>query len=307
MPSACSAEIAGLATELSASTIPLTVASQRVVLTWLQMGPREMGELVRAYAAGSPAMPCWRAGLAAALADAGRREEAKLEFDRLAADGFAVLPRDNLWLAAMALLAETIVSLDLREHAMDVHAQLAPFAGRNVVLPTVAYLGPVELWLGILARVAGRDAEALEQLAAARIRATRDGAQPTLARIAVEEAAVLVRDGGEAARRRADELLDDAESSCDRDGPRSASATRSGRCAGSCAALRRRPCPARGPAPPPLPARRCAGSATSGRSSTRAARCISPTVVACGCSRCCSSDRTRRCTASTSSPPSTER
>ncbi len=207
--------IAGLAIELSASTIPLTVASQRVVLTWLQMGPREMGELVRAYAAGSPAMPCWRAGLAAALADAGRREEAKLEFDRLAADGFAMLPRDNLWLAAMALLAETIVSLDLREHAMDVYAQLAPFTGRNVVLPTVAYLGPVELWLAILARVAGRDAEALEQLSAARVRATRDGALPTLARIAVEEAAVLVRDGGEAGRRRADELLDDAESSCD--------------------------------------------------------------------------------------------
>jgi hypothetical protein len=211
-------EIAHVVGELSASTIPLTVASQRVVLTWLQMGPREMGELVRAYAAGSPAMPCWRAGLAAALADAGRREEAKLEFDRLVADGFAVLPRDNLWLGAMALLSETIVALDLREHAMDVHAQLAPFAGRNVVLPTVAYLGPVELWLGILARVAGRDAEALEQLAAARIRATRDGALPALARIAVEEAVVLVRDGGEAARRRADELLDDAESSCDQTG-----------------------------------------------------------------------------------------
>ncbi|MBW3652967.1 MAG: hypothetical protein KY433_05105, partial [Actinobacteria bacterium] len=199
---------------LSASTIPIMVASQRAVLTLLQKGPREIGELVRAYADSSPAMPVWRAGLAAALADAGRRDEAKLEFDRLAGDDFAALPRDNLWLTAMALLSETIAALDLREHAMDVHRQLAPFAGRNVVSPTVTFLGPVEMWLGILARVAGRDAEALEQLAAARVRATRDGARPTVARIDVEEAAVLVR-GDVAARRRAAELLQSAAAACE--------------------------------------------------------------------------------------------
>lgn len=204
------AEVTEIVGELSASTIPITVASQRVVLTWLQKGPREIGELVRAYADGAPAMPCWRAGLAAALADAGRRDEATLEFDRLAADDFAALPRDNLWLTAMALLTETVAALDLREHAIALHVQLAPFAGRNVVLPTVAFLGPVEMWLGILARVAGRDAEALEQLAVARVRATRDGARPTLARIAIEEAAVHVRDGATTARKRAEELLESA-------------------------------------------------------------------------------------------------
>ncbi|HVF78064.1 MAG TPA: AAA family ATPase [Solirubrobacteraceae bacterium] len=209
------AEVAEVVGELSASTIPITVASQRVVLTWLQKGPREIGELVRAYAAGAPAMPCWRAGLAAALADAGRRDAAKHEFDRLAADDFAVLPRDNLWLAAMALMTEAVAALDLREHAMAVHVQLAPFAGRNVVLPTVAYLGPVEMWLGILARVAGRDAEALQQLAAARVRATRDGARPTLARIAVEEAALMIADGGAAANARAEQLLDSATECCE--------------------------------------------------------------------------------------------
>jgi tetratricopeptide (TPR) repeat protein len=209
------AEVEKIVGQLTASTIPITVASQRVVLTWLRKGPREIGEVVRAYAAGSPAMPCWRAGLAAALADAGRHDEARLEFDRLAADDFAALPRDNLWLAAMALLTEAIVALDLREHAMAVHLQLAPFAGRNIMLPTVAFLGPVEMWLGILARVAGRDAAALEQLAAARVRATRNGARPTLARIAVEEATLLVRDGSAAARERAEELLASAAASCE--------------------------------------------------------------------------------------------
>jgi tetratricopeptide (TPR) repeat protein len=208
-------EIEQVVGDLATSTIPITAAAQRVVLTWLQRGPREMGELVRAYAAGSPAMPVWRAGLAAALADAGRCDEARLEFDRLVADDFAALPRDNLWSTAMALLSETIVALDLREHAIAVHTQLAPFAGRNVVLPTVAFLGPVEMWLGILARVAHRDDEALEQLAAARVRATRDGARPTLARIAVEEAAVLLRGGGAAARQRAAKLVESAAACCE--------------------------------------------------------------------------------------------
>ncbi len=143
--------VAKVAPELPTSTIPLTVDSQGVILTWLQHGGREISEIARAYAANQPAMPAWRAALAAWLADGGRREEARLEFDRLHADDFAAIPRDNLWFGAMAMLTEAIVALELREQAMEVHAQLAPFAGRNVVLPTIACLGPVDLWLGILA------------------------------------------------------------------------------------------------------------------------------------------------------------
>ena len=195
------------AADLTGTTIPMTVASQGVVLTWVKYGPREIGDTVRAYAAGAPAMPAWRAGLAAALADAGRREEALLEFDRLAADDFAALPRDTLWLAAMTLLTEAVLALELPDRALALHAKLAPFAGRNAVLPTVGFLGPVEMWLGILAAVAGRDAQALEHFAAARARAMRDGARTAVTRTAIEEAAVLLRDGGDAARARAQELL----------------------------------------------------------------------------------------------------
>ena len=201
------AEVAAIAGELTASTIPITVASQGVVLTWLEHGPAAMCEAARAQAAGAPAMPIWRAALAAALADAGRREEALLELERLAADDFAAIPRDALWLAAMALLTEAVLALELPEQATALFAQLAPFAGRNVVLPTVAFVGPVQMWLGILARVAGRDGEALEQFASARLQATRDGARTSLMRILVEEAGVLVRDGGTEARARAAELL----------------------------------------------------------------------------------------------------
>ncbi len=200
-------EVATSAAGLTASTVPITVDSQGVVLTWLRHGLGEIVELLRTHAVGAPAMPCWRAALAAALAHAGRREEALLEFERLAADDFAALPRDNLWLAAMALLSEAALALELTGPAAALHAQLAPFAGRNVVLPTVGFLGPVEMWLGILAGVAGRDDEALEQLTAASARATRDGARTSAARIAFEEAVVLLRADDNAALLRADELL----------------------------------------------------------------------------------------------------
>jgi hypothetical protein len=184
------AGVAAIADELSASTIPITVASQRVVLSWQEHGVGSIVEHVRAYADGVPAMPVWRAGLAAALAASGRAAEARLEYDRLAADGFAALPRDNLWLTAMVLLTETVAALELPAGAAAIYAELSPFAGRNVVLPTAAFLGPVELWLGVLARVEGRGAKTLEHLAAARASATRNGARTSLDRIAREEAQV---------------------------------------------------------------------------------------------------------------------
>jgi tetratricopeptide (TPR) repeat protein len=208
-------EVAAMTKELEATTVPLAVDAANIVLIWLQKGLREVRELVRAYADGAPAMPCWRAGLAAALAASGRREEALLEFERLVADDFAALPRDTLWLGAMALLTETVAALDLRERAMEVHDKLAPFADRNVVFPTSGLLHPVQMWLGILARVARRPEQALEHLAAARAAATRNGARTSLVRISVEEAAALVDDGSAAACARAGALLDAAVDECE--------------------------------------------------------------------------------------------
>jgi hypothetical protein len=207
--------VAQLAEGLRGSTIPITVASQRVVLTWIQRGPSEIGDQVRAWADAVPAMPVWRAGLAAALANEGRMAEAQLEFDRLAVDGFAGLPRDNLWFLAVAMLAEVAGPLEDRERAAQLHALLAPFSGRNVVLPTAAFLGPVDMWLGVLARIAGDREEALARLTAARTSAHRHRSRTALVRIAAEEAALLADDPDPAARERAQQLLSEAEAICE--------------------------------------------------------------------------------------------
>lgn len=213
--------VATTAEQPSGSTIPITVASQRVALTWIQRGPGEIGAQVRAYADAVPAMPIWRAGVAAALAAEGRLDEARSEFDRIADGGFRSLPRDNLWMVAIALLAEAAGPLQERERARELHALLAPFGGRNLVLPTAAFLGPADMWLGILARIAGDDEEALLRLASARATAKRHGARTALVRIAVEEAAILVDADADAgagdagALQRAGDLLAEAATICD--------------------------------------------------------------------------------------------
>jgi tetratricopeptide (TPR) repeat protein len=209
------AEVAAISDELPDTTIPLSVDSQLVVLNWIQSGVGEIGEDVRGYADGVPAMPVWRAALAAALASSGREAEAQLEFERLAVDSFAAIPRDNIWLGTMAALAEAAAALGLRERALELHAQLAPFAGRNIVTPTVTFLGPVELWLGMLARVGGRGEQALGHLSRARAAATRNGDRMSLVRIGIEEAAALVDDGGPAARARARVLVRRVAIDCD--------------------------------------------------------------------------------------------
>ena len=207
--------IAKTAEELSGSTIPITVASQRVALTWIQRGPGEIGTQVRAYADALPAMPIWRAALAAALAAEGRLDEARLEFARIASGGFSSLPRDNLWFVAIALLAEAAGPLQERDRARELHALLAPFSGRNLVLPTAAFLGPADMWLGILASIAGDHDEALLALRAARAAAKRHGARAALVRIAVEEATILADSGDANALERAGTLLDEAATICE--------------------------------------------------------------------------------------------
>ncbi|MBA3327790.1 MAG: hypothetical protein H0T43_05770, partial [Solirubrobacterales bacterium] len=189
------AAAAATAEAIGAGTISLLTASQSIVHTWLQQGLGGVAQLVRPYADRLPAMPAYRAALTAALAAEGRTAEAHSEFERLAIGGFRTIPRDNLWLLAMALLAEACAALRDGLRADELRALLAPVAERNIVSPAAVYAGPVELWLGILAGTAGHDTEALEHLRAARVSAARAGARAVAVRIDVEEAEALGRLG----------------------------------------------------------------------------------------------------------------
>ena len=64
---------------------------------------------------------------------AGRRADAVGEIEALAARGFAVLPRDSLYLASLAILAEAAVTCRAAGQAGPILAELAPYQSRNLI------------------------------------------------------------------------------------------------------------------------------------------------------------------------------
>jgi len=117
----------------------------------------ELESAQQAFAEFFVAVPIWRCGLARILADDGRHAEAGVIIDGLAVDDFAAIPRDGIWLAAMAELTEACARLGDGVRSAVLYEHLAPFAGRNVIIADgIAYLGPVTHLLGMLATVLER-------------------------------------------------------------------------------------------------------------------------------------------------------
>jgi tetratricopeptide (TPR) repeat protein len=178
---------------------------------------REQGRLaevegaVRGFIELYPAIPAWRAALGLLLVELGRPEEARAEFERLAAGGFADIPRDANWLIAVTLLAEVCGALSDGPRAAELYALLEPYAGRNVVVGRNATNnGSASRLLGILA-TARREFDLAERhFAEAQSMHTRMGARPWEARTQVSYAEMLLerRRGNDV--RRASEMLADA-------------------------------------------------------------------------------------------------
>jgi len=130
----------------------LTVyGAQTVMLLRDQGNLSELEALIRALNERLPT-PRWGEILAWVLASTGRIEEA-----------IAALPthmtrrRDPQWLAAATFTAEAVALAGLEERARSLYAELAPYAGTDVVVgPGVAWIGPMDHTLGVLAAGLGR-------------------------------------------------------------------------------------------------------------------------------------------------------
>ncbi len=194
---------------LQDSAVPILAGAQ---LFWLRMGQgrlRELESAVRQFADQLPGMPAWRAALGTLYLHTGRPAEARREYERLAARGFD-LPRDNVWLLGMALLAEMSEAFHDVEGATVIGARLAPFARRNVVTPEAIFAGPVTRYLALTEAARGDHDAALVHVVAARESCERLGYLPMLAVLDVDEARLLARrrEAGDVERARA--LIDRA-------------------------------------------------------------------------------------------------
>ena len=152
-------------------------------LRFMQGRRDELIELARDAATRYPAMVVYRTGLAAALAEAGRADQARAEVERLAAGDLAAVPRDPAWSFSLAFLALACYHLGEAELAVKLSRLLEPYADRNIVTGRVGAicLGPAAYFLGLLDLTLGLPEQALDRFQHAAALADRMQARPMAA------------------------------------------------------------------------------------------------------------------------------
>jgi len=189
------------------------LSGQLWTLLWLRGDFEQIVSLMDAFRAQNETVyPELRVSMAAAFAGAGRLDDARREFDGLAAAGFQPLPqRSGSWLHVLANLAETCAILGDAPRARTLYELMRPYAGRAVLTTTgINCFGPVDRYLGMLAGTRG-DWDTAESHFARSLDLCRRLAAPALTAMAQESyaAALVSRDHPED-RARARVLLDAA-------------------------------------------------------------------------------------------------
>jgi len=173
---------------------------------------RQVAPLVRLAA--SQRDEVWGPALAALLAAVGLTDAARIELERLSADGFAAVPPGPLRLVALGFLADTCDVVNDPRLAALVYEELLPFEGRNVIAgEAVVCYGPADRFLGVLACQTGDGDAALRHLETALALNERLGAATWLAHTRFELARLLLSRGDDL---RARALLDAAEAAAQR-------------------------------------------------------------------------------------------
>jgi tetratricopeptide (TPR) repeat protein len=172
---------------------------------------KEVEPAVRFFVTQNPAAATWRPGLALIYSELGRTDEARTEFENLARNDFADLPRDSMWMGCMTYLTDVCTFLGDKERAAILYEILLPFAGRNVVVgAAVVCHGALSRYLGALAATMERWDEAARHFEDALTVNARMAAHPWVAHTRYQYAAMLLARGQPSDRDRALALNDSA-------------------------------------------------------------------------------------------------
>jgi tetratricopeptide (TPR) repeat protein len=171
----------------------------------------ELEPRIRSFVEKYPSIVGWRVTLAQICAELGRPDEVRAQFESLAANDFADLPRDGAWVVGICLLAQVCAYLHDHRRAIPLYRLLLPFAGRNIVIGSAAAVyGPVSRHLGLLAATMSRWEEAARHFEDALALSARMGARPFTAYAQHEYGVMLLARGLAEDRERANRLLDQA-------------------------------------------------------------------------------------------------
>jgi hypothetical protein len=143
----------------------------------------EIAPVLKRFIDENPRDAAWRPGLAVIAGDLGFESAARKAFEELAADGFASVPRDFTWPAALCLLSIVCAALADAERAEELSWHYRAHAGHLVVVGWGdACTGAVDRYLGMLAATACRWDDAVLHYRAAMETERAVGARPALVR-----------------------------------------------------------------------------------------------------------------------------
>ena len=115
-----------------------------------------------------PGLVTLRCIRALAHATAGRRDDATGEIEALTENGFAALPRDSLYLASLAILAEAAVTCRAASAGGPLLAALAPYETRNLIQGVPVGWGAAAWYIARLQWLTGQPGPAARSAATAR-------------------------------------------------------------------------------------------------------------------------------------------
>jgi class 3 adenylate cyclase/DNA-binding CsgD family transcriptional regulator/tetratricopeptide (TPR) repeat protein len=175
---------------------------------------REQGRLaglqpvVSAFARQHAVASVWRPGLALVYLELGLRDEARAEYEKLAADDFAAVPRDGRWHYCLVYLSEVCAAMGDAARAPTLYRLLQPYAGRNIVLGGgIACCGSADRYLGLLSAAMEQWLQAQRHFEMALAMNARIGARVPLAHTQYDYAAMLLARGEAGDHERALPLL----------------------------------------------------------------------------------------------------
>jgi tetratricopeptide (TPR) repeat protein len=182
-----------------------------LLLRWEKGEVEGLAETIKQLRAHYPVLAPWQCGLAFLYCEQGRVDEARREFETLAARGFDTLRCDANWLLAIALLALACADLEDVARAAALYDLLLPYRGRNVVMGrALVCFGCTSHYLGALAAMLRRWDEAAAHFEDALRMHEAVGARPWAARTQARYARMLLSRNREGDHQRALALFDAA-------------------------------------------------------------------------------------------------
>ena len=189
-------EAVALAARAQSDNAPMRAALQLFLLRRAQGRLAEVEPALALIAERQPRIAGFRAALAAAHVHLGRLAEARLHFERLAAERFASVTRDGWWMSTMAALAEVCAALGDAARATTLYDLLSPYADRVVVVSFAhGCEGALARHLGLLAATTGRFDDAERHFVQALATNRRLGATLLVAHTVRDHARVLLARG----------------------------------------------------------------------------------------------------------------